>query len=59
MEHIDEIVESESRPRGITNELAREYLTRNVTFHLGPSERKGLDLFLQYANEPARRPVLL
>ncbi|MGA2599451.1 MAG: menaquinone biosynthesis protein [Bryobacteraceae bacterium] len=51
MEHMDEIVESEYAKRSISEELAREYLTRNVTFDLGPSERAGLDLFLQYARE--------
>ncbi len=51
MEHMDEIVASEYANRGISPELAREYLTRNVTFDLGPSERAGLDLFLQYARE--------
>jgi chorismate dehydratase len=58
MEHIEDIVAAEYRARGISRELAREYLTHNVTFDLGPSEREGLDLFLQYANELARRPVL-
>ena len=51
MEHMDEIVAAEYAKRSISEELAREYLTRNVTFDLGPSERAGLDLFLQYARE--------
>lgn len=58
-EHLDEIVTAEFANRGITADLAREYLTHNVSFDLGPREREGLDLFLQYANEQARRPVLL
>lgn len=57
LDHMDDIVESEYAGRGITPELAREYLTRNVSFGLGPAERDGLDLFLEYAQ--ARRPVLL
>jgi len=59
MEHIEDIVAAEYRARGISRELAREYLTHNVTFDLGPAERKGLDLFLEYAKEHARSPVLL
>jgi predicted solute-binding protein len=59
MEHIEDIVDSEYAARGISRELAREYLTHNVTFDLGLAERKGLDLFLEYASERARRPVLL
>lgn len=59
MEHIEDIVSAEYRARGISRELAREYLTHNVTFDLGPTERDGLELFLEYAKEPARRPVLL
>lgn len=51
LEHLDDIVASEFAKRGITAELAREYLTRNVSFDLGPAERAGLDLFLQYAHE--------
>jgi chorismate dehydratase len=59
MERIDDIVAAEYEGRGISRELAHEYLTRNVTFDLGSAERDGLELFLEYAREPARRPVLL
>ncbi len=51
MRHIDEIVAAEHSLRGITAELAREYLTHNIRFELGVAERAGLDLFLQYAAE--------
>jgi len=51
MEHLDEIVASEHAKRSISAKLAREYLTHNVTFDLGPSERAGLNLFLEYARE--------
>jgi len=51
MDHIDDIVASEHSSRGITAELAHEYLTRHIQFELGVQERAGLDLFLEYAAE--------
>jgi predicted solute-binding protein len=41
----------EHKRRGITAELAREYLTRYIVFELGDREYQGLALFLQYAAE--------
>jgi chorismate dehydratase len=49
--HMDEIVASEYASRGISAELAREYLTHNISFELGPAERSGLDRFLECASE--------
>lgn len=49
--HLDEIVAGEHAARGISAELAREYLTHNISFELGPAERAGLDRFLEYASE--------
>lgn len=49
--HLEEIVLSEYARRGITVELAREYLTRYIVFELGDREYQGLSLFLQYAAE--------
>ena len=37
MEHIDDIVREEHSKLGITTELARDYLTRNIVFELGPA----------------------
>ena len=51
MEHIDDIVREEHVKVGITAELAREYLTGNIVFDLGPREYEGLSTFLQYASE--------
>ena len=51
LSHIDEIASSEHAARGISEELAREYLTHNISFELGPAERAGLDRFLEYASE--------
>lgn len=51
MEHIEEIVRQEHTKLGISEALAREYLTRNIVFELGEREYKGLSTFLQYASE--------
>jgi predicted solute-binding protein len=51
MEHIDDIVRQEHPKLGISEALAREYLTRNIIFELGEAEYTGLSTFLQYASE--------
>jgi len=51
MAHIDDIVRQEHAKLGISEALAREYLTRNIVFELGEREYKGLSTFLQYASE--------
>ena len=50
-EHIDDIAREEHPKLGISEALAREYLTRNIVFELGEKEYAGLNLFLQYASE--------
>jgi len=51
LEHLDDIVRAEARPRGLSEEFAREYLTRRVRLELGDREYQGLDLFLSYLRE--------
>ena len=51
MEHIEDIVREEHPKLGISEALAREYLTRNIVFELGEREYAGLSTFLQYASE--------
>jgi chorismate dehydratase len=48
-EHIGAIAKLEAGPRGISEDLAREYLTRHIVFELGDRDYAGLDLFLQHA----------
>jgi len=57
MEHLEEIVAAESGRRGMPESLVREYLTRNVSFRIGPREQAGLDLFLTYVRELETREV--
>jgi chorismate dehydratase len=56
MEHIEDIARQEHGKIGISEALAREYLTRNIVFELGEREYAGLTTFLQYALE-LRNPV--
>ena len=51
MAHLDDIVRQEHPKLGISEALAREYLTRNIVFELGDREYEGLANFLQYASE--------
>lgn len=47
--HIDEIVTEQSPIRGITKELAREYLTSHIVFELTDRDHEGLNLYLKHA----------
>jgi predicted solute-binding protein len=49
--HLDEIVDAESRERGLPAGLVRHYLTRHIVFELGDREYQGMQLFLSYAAE--------
>ena len=48
-EHLEEIVTSEFAARGVSQELAREYLTKYIRFEIGRAEQKGLQAFLELA----------
>ena len=47
--HIDNIVAEQSPIRGVTAQLARQYLTRNIVFELNDRDHQGLQLYLKYA----------
>jgi predicted solute-binding protein len=48
-DHLDEIVDSEYSRRGVTRELAKQYLTRYIRFELGSEELEGLGTFFRLA----------
>jgi predicted solute-binding protein len=48
---IDEIAAWAERERGISERLAREYLTRHIAFDIGERELEGMELFLRYVRE--------
>jgi predicted solute-binding protein len=53
LEHMDEIVASESVARGFAEAVIREYLTRHIVHELGEREYRGMKLFLDYARREA------
>jgi predicted solute-binding protein len=51
---IAEIVEQEHSARGLTRELAEQYLRQHIRFELGADELKGLEAFLDLTHLPRR-----
>ncbi len=51
MRHIDDIVQSGGRERGVADALAKDYLTEHIVFELGEREYEGMNRFLQLASE--------
>lgn len=47
--HMDDIVHEQSPIRGITEQLAREYLTHHIVFELTARDHEGLNLYLKHA----------
>ena len=47
--HMDEIVLEQSPIRKVSQQLAREYLTRNIVFELNDKDHEGLNLYLKKA----------
>jgi chorismate dehydratase len=47
--HMDEIVRQQAPIRGVTEQLAREYLTHNIVFELNDRDLEGLNLYLKHA----------
>jgi len=51
-DHLGEIIRMEAASRSLSEELARQYLTRHIVCELGAAEYRGLELFLEYARAP-------
>jgi chorismate dehydratase len=49
MSHLDEIVDSQFDLRGVTRQLARQYLGGSIHYQFGPAEQNGLAAFLSLA----------
>lgn len=47
--NMDAIVQKQAPLRGISEEMAREYLTRNIVFELNARDHEGLELYLKQA----------
>ncbi len=57
LDHVEDIVRSEHERRGITDGLAREYLTHHIVSELGAEDYRGLQHFLDYARKMECVPV--
>jgi predicted solute-binding protein len=55
LSHMDEIVRNQAPARGVSEAVARDYLTRRIVFELDDCDHAGLDMFLKSAArfEPA------
>jgi chorismate dehydratase len=47
--HIDEIAREQPAQRQVSEELAREYLTRHIVFELGERDYEGMRMYLDHA----------
>ena len=52
IEHMEEIIASEAGPRGFSEAITREYLTRHIVHELGERDYRGMEQFLAWAAEP-------
>lgn len=50
-EHIEDIIEVESKQRDLPPELVRRYLTHHIRFDLGEEERRSMETFLRLGYE--------
>jgi predicted solute-binding protein len=59
MANLNRIVDQEHLRRGMSAELVRAYLTRNVVFDFGDNERMGMRRFLTLVSElPSAAPAV-
>ena len=49
-EHLDEIVQHELARRGVSRDLAEQYLRHHIRFEIGPKEEQGLRTFFELAH---------
>lgn len=49
LEHVEDMVRQEAPRRGVSEGLARRYLTEHIVFELGQRDYAGLDLYLKMA----------
>jgi predicted solute-binding protein len=50
-QHIEEVIETESKQRDLPADLVRRYLTEHIRFDLGEQERRSMEVFLRLAYE--------
>jgi chorismate dehydratase len=57
MSHMDEIIDSEHHRRGVTKELAEQYLREFLSYELGPKEYQGLQAFWELSGLTKRTDI--
>lgn len=57
LEYAGELSESHAGYAGLTRQQVWEYFTKNLYFHFGARERRGLELYYRYAAELALAPA--
>ncbi|WP_164100985.1 menaquinone biosynthetic enzyme MqnA/MqnD family protein [Candidatus Laterigemmans baculatus] len=57
LQKFEQIAEAEAGPLGLTTSDCVAYFARNLHFHLGPAERRGLELFRERAAALDLAPV--
>ena len=62
LQHVDQIAMESSQVYGLTVDQCSKYLTQNLHYYLGPSEKSGLDLFYDKASlnglVPSKRELI-
>lgn len=48
---LERIVEEEAARRDMPHTFVHQYLTRNIRYHIGPEELRGLESYLRYVQE--------
>jgi chorismate dehydratase len=49
LDHIEDMVQAEAPPRGVSLDLARRYFTEHIVYELGPRDHAGMELYLKMA----------
>lgn len=57
LEHAADIARAEAAPRGVSEELAHDYITKHIVYELGERDYQGLELYLKMALLQDRRAV--
>jgi predicted solute-binding protein len=57
-QHIEEIIESEHKVRGVSKDLVREYLTRYIVFELRDREYEGMNAYLSSVKRLSSQAIL-
>jgi predicted solute-binding protein len=49
LDHLEDMVQAEAPPRGVSLDLARDYFTKHIVYQLTDRDHAGMDLYLKLA----------